>query len=182
MFTFHLNFNHKVIASKIEYFISFNRFQIMKLTCINYSPNVWSIKELVAQRAQSRFKFKLVRGSVIRCIPFDWFVPKMTPLAIGREIFTWFHVNAADVPLNTYQKIARRLFKFTFLSIYLSNVCGIVIFDMKFSSNKMESLFIIYQFGVILAVMNASIAIFTSGAKITSIFHGLSGIYNQRKH
>lgn len=106
---------------------------------------------------------------------------KMIPLKTGRQIFSWFCIDAIDEPLNKYQVLARHIFQFSFVIIFAVMTVSVnaSLFSNYNSVNDVRELFYgFYQFISTLYVVSAVITTFVRGPKLASLFRNLENIYN----
>lgn len=106
----------------------------------------------------------------------------MKPLETGRQAFTWLYTDASDVALRTGQIVARNLFKYSFIILFLFGLIAVATFSLSFSWNNLEeSAYNLYQINIVFISINGINAIFSCSAKIASVFSSLSNIYEKCK-
>lgn len=108
----------------------------------------------------------------------------MKLLKMGRQILSWFCTDAIDKPLNKYQTLARKIFRFIFevisTAIYIAS--NLSFLENLSSVNDIDELFFgFYQFNIASHGASAVIVIYTMGPKLVSLFQNLENIYNTCK-
>lgn len=107
---------------------------------------------------------------------------RMKPLETGRQMFAWFCSDAIDEPLNKYQVLARRIFRYIFLIFSVATSVVTNVFLLSSVNGVDDFFFGIFQFTVSMDAMSGIIAIFVSGSKLASVFRNLENIYNACKN
>lgn len=107
---------------------------------------------------------------------------EMKPLQTGRQIFSWFRTDAINEPLNKYQMLERKVFRFIFgvlfIAMFLATNSSLII--NYASVNGVDELFFeIFQLDLTLYIVSALIAM--RKPKLAPLFQSLENICNACK-
>lgn len=107
------------------------------------------------------------------------------PLETGRQMFSWFCIDAIDEPLSNYQVLGRKIFRLFYVVIccVLVVIFNAVLFKNSTSMmNDINELFYgLFQLNSTLEAVACVFAIFMSGRKLASLFRILDNIYKTCK-
>lgn len=110
----------------------------------------------------------------------------VTPLETGRQLFSWFCVDAIDEPLSKYQLLARKVFK-----VFYGVLCAVLIVIFNASlfqnftlmmNNTNELFYGFFQLNSTLEALACVFAMYISGRQLASLFRNLGNIYNACKN
>lgn len=108
------------------------------------------------------------------------------PLETGRQLFSWFCLDAVDEPLSKYQMLARKIFRPFYgvtCAVLMVIFNGSLFQNFTLMADDINELFYgFFQLNSTLQALACVFAIFISGRKLASLFRKLGNIYQACKN